>query len=593
MKKEIIDLRKVMKDEGIDAWICPSSDAHSSEYLSEYDKERAYLSGFTGSAGTLLVLKDKAFLWTDGRYFVQAAKELEGSGIELMKMGESGVINLEECLERELKEGETLGFSAKLINTKQALAYKEKFKAKGINFRVESDIVEKVWKDRPKRSANFVFVLGTEFTGESVEDKLARFRNKLIENRSSAGLVTNLSDIAWFTNMRGSDIECNPQYLSYMYISMDEAVLFMQEKVITDEIKSHLKEANIYVKDYDEYYTFIKNIKDEVLLLDNNECNYLTYISVSEKNKIVFAPSIITMFKIVKNATEIKMTKNAHIRDGVYETRFIKWLQESLEKGEEITEISASDYLDKLRATDLKYLSLSFETISAYGSNAAMPHYTATKDSFSKLERRGLYLVDSGATYMDGTTDVTRTMALGQLTEDERLHYTLAAIGMLRLMNAKFPKGVKGYNLDTFARAAMWEYGLDYNHGTGHGVGFCNGVHEGPISIRYKVNPDLRLDVGFEAGMIVSDEPGVYIAGSHGVRCENLALTVDAGNGFLAFEPLTMIPLDRRALNIDIMTKKDIEYFNSYQKLVYNTLEVYLDDEEKAWLKEETKAIEV
>lgn len=593
MRSEIVSLRQVMEKEGISAWICPSSDAHSSEYLSEYDKERAFLSGFTGSAGTLLVLKDKAFLWTDGRYFVQAKKELKDSGIELMKSGEEGVPSILSFLCSELKYGDVLGFSAKLINTKQALEYRCELEKRGIILKVQKDIVEEIWENRPDRSKNPVFVLGTEFSGESVDSKLSRFREKLKENKANASLITNLSDIAWFTNMRGSDIECNPQYLSYMYVSLEKAVLFMQKAVLTDDIKIHLEAAKIELEDYDSYYDFIKNIVDKDLLLDNNECNYQSYILVSTNNNILFAPSIITMFKNIKNETEIKMTKNAHIRDGVYETRFIRWLRDSLNKGEEITELSAALYLDELRSSDLKYLSLSFETISAYGANAAMPHYTATTESFSKLERKGLYLVDSGATYMDGTTDVTRTMALGDITEEERLHYTLATMGMLRLMNAKFPKGAKGYNLDTLARSAMWEYGLDYNHGTGHGVGFCNGVHEGPISIRYRVNPDLRLDMGFEAGMIVSDEPGVYIAGSHGVRCENLLLSIEAGENFLAFEPLTMIPLDPRALDLSIMSKKDIEYFNAYQALVYEKLELYLDEEEKAWLKDETKPLEV
>ncbi len=593
MKEELIKLREVMKKNNIDAWLCPSSDAHSSEYLSEYDKERAFISGFTGSAGTLLVMLDKAFLWTDGRYFVQANKQLTGSGIELMKMGEALVPSISEYLFDNLSNNSTLGFSAKLLNVKQALFYKEKFKDKNIKFKIEQDIVEEVWNNRPKRSANPIFVLDVAFTGESFIDKLKRLREKLKINKADSIIVTNLSDIAWISNMRGSDIDCNPQFLSYIYITLDSAIIFIQKSVLNDNIIKHLEEADVEIKDYDEYYEFIKNIKNKNVIIDDNECNYQTYLSIKEKNNVIFLPSIISRFKIVKNATEIKNIKNAHIRDGVYESKFIKWLQERLAAEDDLTEITLSDYLDNLRAGDLKYLSLSFDTISAYGENAAMPHYSAKKETCAKIEKRGLYLVDSGATYMDGTTDVTRTIAVGDLSDEEKLHFTLACIGMLRLMNAKFPKGIKGYNLDTISRSEMWKYGLDYAHGTGHGVGFCNGVHEGPISIRYKINPDTRLDIGFEEGMVVSDEPGIYIAGSHGIRCENLVVTVDAGNGFLGFEVLTMIPLDSRCLDLSIMTKQDIEYFNAYQKMVYDNLKDYLDEEEQIWLANETKAIEV
>ena len=594
MKTEIIKLRQIMEREKIDAWLCPSSDAHSSEYLSEYDKEREFLSGFTGSAGTLLVTKDRALLWTDGRYFVQAEKELENSGIELMKMGLAGVPTLTEFIEENMKSGEVLGFSALLLNTKSALAYEKILSEKNISIKADKDIVAEVWEDRPARSANFVFVLGTEFTGETVVNKLTRLRKKLEENRANANLITDLSDIAWLTNMRGSDIECNPQYLSYMYVSADEAILFIQSKVLTEEIKAHLEEAGIKVKDYDAYYDYIKeNVKGKKLLLDNTSCNYKTYLSVKEGNELIDALSPVCLFKNVKNAVEIKMMRNSHIRDGVYETRFIKWLLESIKSGKRISETDASDYLDKLRAEDLKYLSLSFEDISAYGPNAAMPHYQATKNDCAYLEPKGLYLIDSGASYMDGTTDVTRTIALGELTKEERLHYTLVTIGMLRLMNVKFPKGTKGVCLDIMARQAMWEYGIDFNHGTGHGVGFCNGVHEGPVAIRNRPHPDARFELPFEAGMVVSDEPGIYIAGSHGIRCENLILSVELENGFLGFEPLTMIPIDASALDINIMTEKDIEYFNSYQALVYSKLEPYFEGEDREWLKDKTKAIGV
>ncbi len=593
MREQIIALRKLMQERGISAWICPSSDAHSSEYLAEYDKQRQFLSGFTGSQGTLLVTLQEAFLWTDGRYFVQAERELADSGIVLMRMGEKGVPTLEEHLAKELGEKDCLGFSARLLGVKTALSLVEKLNKKGVRFRLEEDIVGILWTDRPKRNANFVFVLGEEFAGESSKSKLQRMREKIKEHGGDAALVTSLADIAWLSNMRGSDIACNPQFLSYLYVTEEEAVLFMQEQVVTEEIRVHLQESGIKLRDYDSYDDYIAGeISGKKIVIDDGECNYQTYLLTKEKNELIFKPSILGLFKMVKNETEIQMTRNAHIRDGVYKTRFLKWLKESMQKGECISELEAADYLNDLRSKDLKYLSLSFETISAYGANAAMPHYTATEESFAYLEPKGLYLIDSGATYMDGTTDVTRTLALGELSKEERCHFTLATIGMLRLMNAKFPEGAHSYNLDTLARAPIWEHGLDYNHGTGHGVGFCNGVHEGPVAIRHRAPLDMRMDIGFAEGMIVSDEPGVYIAGSHGVRCENLLVTIKAQEkGFLCFEALTMIPLDASSLEAELMSPQDIACFNAYQALVYSKLEGYLNEEEKEWLRNETRPI--
>lgn len=589
MKKELLDLRNEMDKKGVDAYLFVNSDAHSSEYLSDYDKQIKFISGFTGSAAILLVTKDEAKLWTDGRYFIQASKELENSGIELMKMGEKGVLTLKEYLKKNLKKGEVLGFNSSLFNIKTVLDIKKELEE--IEFYFDTDIIESIWKDRPARSCNKVFLLPESYTGEASKSKISRVREKIKEKKANSYISTNLSDIAWLTNLRGSDIECNPQFLSYIYISSTRAILFANTEVFTKEALEYLKNSNIELKSYEEYYKFIDTILDEIIILDDTECNYRTYLSLVSKNKLKYDISIITMFKIRKNEIEIANTKEAHIRDAVYEVKFIKWLKEKIALGEKISEIDASNYLDDLRAGDEKFLSLSFDTISAYAANAAMPHYKATESSFAYLQNKGLYLVDSGATYLDGTTDVTRTFALGEVSEEVKKHYTLALVGMLRLMNAKFPRGIDGQNLDTLARYALWEYGIDFNHGTGHGVGFCNGVHEGPISIRKSANPDPRKNIGLDTGMILSDEPGVYVEGSHGIRCENLLVVVKESEDFLKFETLTLIPFDTSIIAREYMTKRDIVYLNEYQNLVYESLKDRLDVETRKWLYNETREI--
>ena len=592
MRATIVDLRKVMQREGIDAWISPSSDAHQSEYPTEYDKCRRFLSGFTGSAGTLLVMKEEAFLWTDGRYFLQAESELKDSGITLMKMGEPGVPTLDELLEKKLKSGEVLGFNGSVLSFSEGKVIAGKVVKNGVKLKIGKDITNEIWLDRPERPHSKVFILDEKYAGKSASTKINEVRERM--NGKDLLIISSLSDIAWLTNLRAFDIQCNPLFLSYFVLEKDRATIFIQDKSLTDEVREYLKKNGIDIKPYDDFDETVADISHKEILFDEADVSYKTFISISKKenaNKLYSVLSPVTYLKNIKSDVEVANTKKSHIRDGVYMAKYIYWLKNQVKNGANLTEKTASDYLDNLRREDELFLDLSFPTISGYADNGAIVHYEAEYETAKKLEAKGLYLFDSGATYKDGTTDVTRTISLGENTYEEKLHYTLVTIGMLRLLNTKFKRGAIGVSLDIKAREALWDYGLDYNHGTGHGVGFVNTVHEMPTSIRNNINKDVYRNLEFEPGMIMSDEPGVYISGKHGIRMEILMTVVDKGEGFLGFEPLTMAPIDNEPLLVDVMTKRDIEFYNNYQKQVYDSISGGLNEEEKAWLKEVTKEI--
>ena len=592
MRTTIVDLRRVMQREGIDAWISPSSDAHQSEYPTEYDKCRRFLSGFTGSAGTLLVMKEEAYLWTDGRYFLQAENELKDSGITLMKMGEPGVPTLDELLEEKLKSGEVLGFNGSLLSFSEGKVIAGKVVKNGVKLAIGKEITDEVWTERPKRPHTKVFILEEKYAGKSAAKKISEVRERM-KGRDLL-IVSSLSDIAWLTNLRAFDIKCNPLFLSYFILESDKATLFIQEEALSDEVRAYLDENGIDIKPYDSFDETVAGIKNKQIIFDEADVSYKTFISISKKenaNKLYSVLSPVTYLKNIKNDIEVLNMKKSHIRDGVYMAKYMYWIKQQVKNGAKLTEKTASDYLDNLRRGDELFLDLSFPTISGYADNGAIVHYEAEYETAKKLEAKGLYLFDSGATYKDGTTDVTRTISLGENTYEEKLHYTLVTVGMLRLLNTIFKRGAIGVCLDIKAREALWEHGLDYNHGTGHGVGFVNTVHEAPTSIRNKINKDVFRNLEFEPGMIMSDEPGVYISGKHGIRMEILMTVADKGEGFLGFEPLTMAPIDSEPLLVDVMTKKDIEFYNKYQKQVYDSISYGLSEEEKAWLKEVTKEI--
>ena len=592
MKQTIVDLRKVMQREGIDAWISPSSDAHQSEYPTEYDKCRRFLSGFTGSAGTLLVMKEEAYLWTDGRYFLQAESELKDSGITLMKMGESGVPNLDELLEEKMKKDEVLGFNGSLLSFSEGKVIAGKVVKKGVKLAIGKEITDEVWTDRPERPHTKVFILEEKYAGKSAAKKISEVRERM-KGRDLL-IVSSLSDIAWLTNLRAFDIKCNPLFLSYFILESDKATLFIQDEALSDEVRTYLDENGIDIKPYESFDETVAGIKNKQIMFDEADVSYKTFISISKKenaNKLYSVLSPVTYLKNIKNDVEVSNMKKSHIRDGVYMAKYMYWIKQQVKNGAKLTEKTASDYLDNLRRGDDLFLDLSFPTISGYAENGAIVHYEAEYEIAKELEAKGLYLFDSGATYKDGTTDVTRTISLGENTYEEKLHYTLVTIGMLRLLNTTFKRGAIGVCLDIKAREALWEHGLDYNHGTGHGVGFVNTVHEAPTSIRNKINKDVFRNLEFEPGMIMSDEPGVYISGKHGIRMEILMNVVEKQEGFLGFESLTMAPIDSEPLLVDVMTKKDIEFYNKYQKQVYDSISYGLSKEEKAWLKELTKEI--
>ena len=592
MKQTIVDLRKVMQREGIDAWISPSSDAHQSEYPTEYDKCRRFLSGFTGSAGTLLVMKEEAYLWTDGRYFLQAESELKDSGITLMKMGESGVPNLDELLEEKMKKDEVLGFNGSLLSFSEGKVIANAVVKKGVKLAIGKEITDEVWTDRPERPHTKVFILEEKYAGKSAAKKISEVRERM-KGRNLL-IVSSLSDIAWLTNLRAFDIKCNPLFLSYFILESDKATLFIQNEALSDEVRTYLDENGIDIKPYESFDETVAGIKNKQIMFDEADVSYKTFISISKKenaNKLYSVLSPVTYLKNIKNDVEVSNMKKSHIRDGVYMAKYMYWIKQQVKNGAKLTEKTASDYLDNLRREDDLFLDLSFPTISGYAENGAIVHYEAEYETAKGLEAKGLYLFDSGATYKDGTTDVTRTISLGENTYEEKLHYTLVTIGMLRLLNTTFKRGAIGVCLDIKAREALWEHGLDYNHGTGHGVGFVNTVHEAPTSIRNKINKDVFRNLEFEPGMIMSDEPGVYISGKHGIRMEILMNVVGKQEGFLGFESLTVAPIDSEPLLVDVMTKKDIEFYNKYQKQVYDSISYGLSEEEKAWLKELTKEI--
>ena len=597
IKERLAALKAAMKEADIDCYIIPTSDYHNSEYVSEYFMVRKYFSGFTGSAGTLVVLKDKAALFTDGRYFIQAAKQLQGSDITLMKMGEPKVPTLEEYVRQELKEGENIGFDGRVITAGDGLAFEKTAMEKGGKVIFHLDLAEKIWKDRPALLFTPVFVLKEEYSGESCDDKLKRLREKMKEEGAAVHLLTTLDDIAWLFNLRAKDVESCPVLLSYAVITMDEAILFAGERAFDETVRKYLAEHHITLKPYDDFYTYVADLvktgPKEKLLVCENRINYRLKKELGDA-VIVDRANPTTLMKAVKNSTEQENLRKAHLMDGVAVTKFMYWLKTNVGKVP-MTEVSASDYLESLRGSNPTYIEPSFATICAYGANGAIIHYTATPESYSEIQAKGMLMVDSGGHYYEGSTDITRTFVLGEITEEIRQHFTLVSRAMLRLKSTKCLYGCKGVNLDLAAREVFWEKGLDYKHGTGHGVGYLLNVHEGPNSFRYKVLPGSDNDWVFEEGMVTTDEPGIYIEGSHGVRIENELLCRKGEKNeygqFMEFEDLTYVPIDLDGLDVSAMENSEIQVLNRYHRTVYEKLAPFFDGEELEWLKNATREI--
>lgn len=591
--KRIEELRSLMKEKNMDAYIVPTADFHQSEYVGEHFKARKFITGFSGSAGTAVITTTEAKLWTDGRYFIQAARQIEGTGVELMKMGEPGVPSIEEYLEAKLPEKTVLGFDGRVVAMGEGQGYEAIVSAKNGSILYDYDLIDSIWKDRPVLSEEPAFELGVEYSGETVASKLSRIRQYMKECGATTHILTTLDDICWTLNIRGNDIEFFPLVLSYAVITMDKMVVYINEAKLSDEIKSNFAKDGIELRPYNDIYEDVKKIdKNEVLLIDPSKLNYALYNNLPEGAQKVEKINPEILFKAIKNETEIKNIRVAQIKDSVAHVRFMKWLKENIGK-EKITEISASEKLDSFRAEMGNFIRPSFEPISSFGEHAAIVHYTSSPETDVEFHEGTFYLSDTGAGFIEGSTDITRTFALGEVPAIMKEHFTLVAISNMQLANAKFMYGSTGQVLDILARKPFWDRNLNFNHGTGHGIGYLLNIHEAPTGFRWQHRAHEAHP--FEAGMIITNEPGIYIEGSHGIRLEN-ELLCQAGEKneygqFMYFEPITYIPMDLDALEPSMMSDEDKKLLNDYHKLVFEKVSPHLNDEEKEWLAKYTREI--
>lgn len=593
VKERITALRERMKEKKIDAYLVPTDDFHASEYVGEYFKCRKYITGFTGSAGTAVIMQDMAGLWTDGRYFIQAAAQLEGTGVDLFKMGEPGVPTIHQFLEEKLGEGMCLGFDGRTISAKEASELSEALGKKGASLSVDYDLVGEVWEDRPALSCEPVMELDVKWAGESRADKCAKIRKAMEEKGADAFVLTSLDDIAWLLNIRGGDVHCCPVVLSYLVMTQKEIKLFANEKAFPAEVLDALAKDGVTLLPYDSIYEYVKTFaKDMKVLLCKQKANSRLVSNIPAEVEILDEENLTLLPKAIKNPVEVENERIAHIRDGVALTKFIYWLKKNVGKIP-MTELSAEEKLYSFRAQQENFIDNSFDPIISYGVHAAINHYSATPETDIPIEPRSFLLADTGGNYYEGTTDTTRTIVMGPVTDEQKKFFTAVLRGMLNLGNAKFRYGCTGVNLDYLARGPLWELGQDFNHGTGHGVGYLLNVHEGPNSFRWKVVPGNNAVL--EEGMITSDEPGYYVEDGYGIRHENMIVCKKAEKTqfgqFMCFEFLTMVPFDLDAVVPEQMTAHERELLNNYHAQVYEKISPYLDEDEKAWLKEATCAI--
>ena len=588
-------LRAEMTKREIDIYVVPTADFHESEYVGEYFKARAFMTGFTGSAGTAVITQEKAGLWTDGRYFVQAERQLDGSGVTLFRMAEEGVPTVDEYIEKELSEGGCVGFDGRVVNStwgKKLLDIAEKKKGR---LYVDEDLVDLIWTDRPALSKTSPFILEEKYSGKSTAAKLADVRAKMREAGADTHILTCLYDIAWLLNVRAHDIKCVPVILSYLVMNETDCIWFLQEEVLDDTVKAYLQENHITTRPYEDIYEYVKTIPATAkVLMNESGVNYRIHNSLADGIEVINQVNPTELMRAVKNPVEVDNTRNAHVKDGVAFTKFMYWLKTNIGKIP-MTEISASDYLEERRKEQDGFIEISFNTISAYGANAAMMHYSATPESNAELKPEGFLLVDSGGHYYEGTTDITRTMALGPITDEMRLHFTTVCRSNLNLANAKFLYGCCGLNLDILSRGPLWDLNIDYKCGTGHGVGYILNVHEGPNGFRWRIVPERKDNGTLEEGMITTDEPGVYLEGKYGIRTEN-ELVCHKGEKneygqFMYFENITYAPIDLDAIDPDEMTGREKKMLNEYHAMVYRVLSPYMTEEENEWLKHYTRAI--
>ena len=618
-------LRRKMERLGIDYYLIPTADYHNSEYVAPYFQTRHYFCGFSGSNGTLVVGMEEAGLWTDGRYFIQAEKELTGTGVDLYREMEEGVPTVSEWLADRMKENGTLGFDGGCLNVGQVRKLKKKLACKKVHFVSQYDPAEEIWTDRPALPSHPAFVLGEEYSGENTESKLTRVREKMRQAGAQVYVESKLDNLMWLFNLRGADVECTPVALSFGLVTPDRQVLFIQDSEVTEKVRAYADSIGLELLPYESVTAFLEDpaLYQETAGTDGTytadhaqtDCRVLFdpgSLSIRLWNAVkrgreaagirtgthydIEKRSPVEDFKAVKNETELKNIRAAYRDDSAAVCRFLYWLHKHVENGtvDSLTEYSAAQKMDSLRAEISDFMDLSFGTISAYGSNAAMMHYSAKKDDCAKLRPRGMLLVDCGGQYLRGTTDVTRTMALGPVTDDMRRHYTLTAVGNLQLLDAVFLYGCTGRNVDILARQPLWSTFVDYKCGTGHGIGYLLGVHEGPQNIRWRFVEGMAEAV-LETGMLVSDEPGVYREGEYGIRIETILEVVEAaknGDGrFLRFSPLTLVPLDPALIDPEYLTPQTRDVLNRYHTRVYAEIAPLLNEEERRWLRKQTALI--
>ena len=595
VKKRLGQVREVMRQKQIDAYLIPTADFHQSEYVGDYFQTRRYVSGFTGYAGTLIITLEQAGLWTDGRYFIQAEQELEDSEITLYKSGVEGMLTEEEFLQREVKEHGVIGFDGRTVAASVGKRIEEMQKEKGIRIAYEEDLIDLIWEGRPVMSMNPVYVLELRYAGEDAQEKIKRIREAMEVRHATMHIITSLDDIAWILNIRGSDIPNNPVVLCYLIITKKESLLFIEELKLSWEVTEYLEGLGITIYGYNEIYEYVKMIvQPEVVLCDLDKVNYAIIKAIPSQISIINGCNPSVAMRAVKNEIEIDNLRQAHIKDGVAFTKFMYYIKQNIGKVP-LDEVSASEYLEEQRKQQNGYLEPSFSTICAYKENAAMMHYHAKKGECKELKKEGLLLIDSGGQYLEGTTDLTRTLALGPVCEEQRKHYTAVVVSMLNLSNARFLYGCTGQNLDILARGPIWNMNLDYQCGTGHGVGYLLNVHEGPNGFCWSSPKGTKPSAVLEDGMVTTDEPGIYIEGSHGIRIENELVCCKGEQNeygqFMYFEPLTMAPIDVDALDMTRMTTVEKARLNAYHKKVYETILPFLTLDEAVWLRQYTRQI--
>lgn len=582
IKDRVASLREAMDKNNIDAFVIFSADPHMSEYLPEEWKEREWVSGFTGSAGFAVVLKDKAGLWTDGRYFTQAPIELDGSGIDLFKDGVEGTPNYIDWIISEIPEGGNVAVNALVTAHASWEVMKSKIESSGRKLK-DLALLDEVWKDRKESDKNEIFVQPVERSGQSTNHKIKAIREKLKEEKATAHVISSLDDVAWTLNLRGSDVECNPVFMGYIYISLDKVVLFTDSARLNEEANLLMSQTDVKVKEYNTFYDYLRSVKNEKIIVAPN-CNQAVFHALESNNELIVKPVPGHLLKAVKNDTELNGFRTAMVKDGVAMVNFLHWLTTNAGK-EDMNEYEIGEKLIHFRALQKNFVGPSFGSIVGYKGNGAIIHYSAPKEGSAQVTNHGSILVDSGGQYLEGTTDITRTFPLGEVTEDFKRDSTLVLKGMIRLSMVKFPKGTCGVHLDAMARMALWNEGKDYNHGTGHGVGSFMNVHEGPQSVRKDINPTV-----LQAGMVVSNEPGYYIEGQYGIRHENLIAVKEwkttEWNTFYEFETLTLCPFFKNSIVKDLLSQEEIDWLNAYHKTCEQKLAPYLEGDVKAWFLE-------